>query len=208
MQPEGINKVFGIGFHKTGTKTLRKSLEILGYNVCGYQPGLINHLRKDNWEPVLDMVQNFEAFEDNPWPLLYERLDQEFPNSRFILTIRDNERWLRSAVNQLGTVPRKTEKWIYGQSFPGGYEEIYMERYIRHNREVIEYFKDRPNDLLIVNWEEGSDWKPLCSFLNQKIPDAEFPHANKGNYSQFRQVLRKTTIFLVRMKRKILSPCL
>ena len=103
IQAESINKVFCIGFQKTGTKTLHKALETLVYKVCGCRHVLIDPLKRDDWQPVLEMVEENDAFEDNPWPLLYKRLDQEFPNSRFILTIRDNDKWLRSVVNYFET---------------------------------------------------------------------------------------------------------
>ena len=200
-----INKIFGIGFQKTGTKTLHAALEILGYTVCGCRHVLIDPLKQNDWGPVLKMVNENDAFEDNPWPLLYERLDQEFPNSRFILTIRESDKWIHSAVNHFGTIPGRMQEWIYNQGYPGGYEEIYLERYERHNREVIEYFKDRPNDLLIINWADGNSWRPLCHFLNHKIPKEGFPHANKGHYNIIRSVFWKLTIFLVRQKRKIIG---
>jgi len=202
MQDKDFNKIFGIGFQKTGTKTLHKALEVLGYKVCGCRHVLIDPLKQDDWGPVLKMVEENDAFEDNPWPLLYERLDKEFPNSRFILTIRDSEPWIRSAVNHFGTIPGRMQEWIYGQGYPGGYEDIYLERYERHNREVIEYFKDRPDDLLIINWSHGKSWGPLCKFLEHAIPEIDFPHANKGHYNFLRKILWKSTIFFVKYKRK------
>ena len=41
-------------------------------------------------------------------------------------------------------------KWVYGVGFPQGNEDIYLERYKFHNEDVLNYFKDRPGDLLVV----------------------------------------------------------
>ena len=39
------NKLFGIGFHKTGTTTLRYSLEALVYKVCGPRQDLLDPIK-------------------------------------------------------------------------------------------------------------------------------------------------------------------
>jgi len=41
---------------------------------------------------------------------------------------------------------------------------------------IKEYFKNRPNDLLIMEINEG--WKPLCEFLDVAIPPVNFPCLN------------------------------
>ena len=89
-------KVFCVGFHKTGTKTLAAALRLLGYRVTG-----------PNWTKEVDiattassramaLVDQFDAFQDNPWPLLYRELDTRCPESKFILTTRDADRWITS----------------------------------------------------------------------------------------------------------------
>ena len=72
-------------------------------------------------------------------------------------------------------------QWIYGEKFgsPVGNERIYIERYEQHNREVREYFKDRPDDLLVFRLTEGDGWKKLCTFLGEPVPGTPFPHKNR-----------------------------
>jgi hypothetical protein len=48
--------------------------------------------------------------------------------------------------------------------------------YDLHIKNVIEYFKDRPEDLLILNIFEGDGWDKLCDFLSIPVPDVPFPH--------------------------------
>ena len=72
-------KVFCIGFHKTGTTSLELALKRLGYRVTGSfgtkDPDIANKVH----EKAYAMVAKFDAFEDNPWPILYKELDQRFP---------------------------------------------------------------------------------------------------------------------------------
>jgi len=46
----------------------------------------------------------------------------------------------------------------------------------RHNAEVIEYFRHRPQDLLVMDMSQGAGWYPLCGFLRTSIPATPYPH--------------------------------
>jgi hypothetical protein len=177
------HKVFGIGFHKTGTSTLGVALRKLGYKVCGDRLELVDTLIQDDLSSALKLVEEYDAFQDNPWPLLYKELDFRYPNSKFILTLRDERKWIKSVVNHFGKKHTMMREWLYGIGFPEGNEHIYLDRYRKHNQEVLEYFQDRSDNLLVVSWEQGDGWKELCSFLGKPLPDMPFPHVNKGKYT-------------------------
>ena len=178
------NKVIGIGFHKTGTSTLRSVLTELGYEVLGARPDLASNLFNQEFEEVITLTESYDAFQDNPWPLLYKELDKRYPNSKFILTLRNEEKWIKSSVNYFGTRDTEMRRWIYGMGHPQGYENLYLEKYKNHNREVIAYFSKRKNDLLIIDWEKNIGWQELCEFLDEPIPNKPLPHVNKGDYSE------------------------
>lgn len=168
-------KVFCVGFHKTGTKSLRKALETLGYRVTGpdgAQDSAIGHCAL---AIALCRATEHDGFSGNPWPLLYRELDVAFPGSRFILTVRDEDRWIKSAVGHFGTVDTPTREWIYSVGAPVGNEAPYLARYRRHNAEVLGYFRGR-DDLLVMDLERGDGWKKLCGFLGVAIPASTFPH--------------------------------
>jgi len=173
-------KVFGIGFHKTGTKSLAVALSILGYRVTG--PNGVNdpNISRNVRLVVCSLVQQYDAFQDNPWPILFEELDRAYPGSKFILTLRPTAEWIKSVVRNFGTATTPMREWIYGVGFPEGNEDIYISRYKQHNKEVIEYFHDRSDDFLIFRITEGEGWEKLCPFLNKDVPHREFPHANKA----------------------------
>lgn len=179
-------KVFCIGFHKTGTTSLELALKKLGYRVTGSfgtkDPAIADKVH----EMAYAMAEDYDAFEDNPWPILYKELDARFPGSKFILTRRPAEAWIRSQVRDFATTETPMRRWIYGEDAgcPEGNEETYIARYERHNREVLEYFSDRPDDLLVFDLPKGDGWDKLCPFLGHEIPDEPFPHANKASLSR------------------------
>lgn len=175
-------KIFCIGFHKTATSSLGHALKILGYSVKGYSNVDNENIAEEISRIVDKWVPKFDAFQDNPWPLAYRELDRKFPGNKFILTIRDTDKWLNSAVRHFGKKETAMRRWIYGPEYgcPEGNEEIYGERFDRHSREVKEYFKDRPDDLLIMDITKGDGWEKLCPFLGKNVPKEPFPCSNSA----------------------------
>lgn len=171
-----MNKIFGIGLSKTGTHSLHDALEILGYNI-NHMPsaGQINRLNE--WDGVMDI----------PIVPIYKQLDQRFPNSKFIFTDRDVSDWLRS-WRQHTEASRMEDRpnWnllirdlVYGtKTFD---TEKCQKAFINHRDDVLQYFQDRPDDLLhirICNNPSERNWKKICEFLGHDIPDNKFPHSN------------------------------
>lgn len=174
-------KVFCIGFHKTGTTSMAVALKKLGYRVTGPNGVDDPDIGKNAISMAYKLVESFDAFQDNPWPILYKELDAKFPGSKFILTLRDPDSWLKSQVKHFGNHETPMRRWIYGVGCPEGNEEIYLKRYKEHYQEVIEHFKGRPDDLLILDLPRGDGWEKLCPFLGVDIPASPFPHANKAS---------------------------
>jgi hypothetical protein len=118
--------------------------------------------------------------------LLYRELDKAYPDSKFILTIRDEEKWVKSVErlwdrhynpsrglwdvypfsNTIHTV-------LYGQKDFDA--EVMLKRYRRHNAEVREYFKDKNNLLIMEMDNRFCGWDLLCDYLNAPIPDVPYP---------------------------------
>jgi hypothetical protein len=172
------DKIFGIGFHKTGTTSLARALDLLGYQVTGSFGLMDPNIGKTVVERALDIVPQYDAFQDNPWPIIYKELDNEFPGSKFILTVRPTEKWLASIVRHFSGKTTTMREWIYGVGDPLGNEIIYRDRYERHNHEVQEYFRMRSSDFLVFRLTEGEEWEQLCKFLERETPQVPFPHAN------------------------------
>ena len=71
-------------------------------------------------------------------------MDALYPGSKFILTVRDPERWLASSVRDFAERDLPMRQLIYGVGHPKGHEALYRERMLRHNPEVAEYFATGP----------------------------------------------------------------
>lgn len=176
-----MTKVFGIGFHKTGTTSLNLALQQLGYRITG--PNGVNDpdISQNLDQLCKNIVPEFDAFLDNPWPILYKKLDKIYPGNKFILTTRPTDKWMKSIISHFGHQSTPMREMIYGKGFPIGNEKIYIERYTKHNEEVLEYFANREKDLLILDISNGDGWEKLCPFLNKDIIDTPFPHKNKAS---------------------------
>jgi hypothetical protein len=196
-------KVFCIGFQKTGTVSFKLAVRVLGYRVCGYRLDLIDAVRAKDFGPVGALVDRFDAFRDNPWPLLFRELDAHYPGSKFVLTTRDEKSWIKSMVNHLGVLPDPMQQLIYGVGAPGGYEDVVLQRYRRHNEEVRAHFAGRPDDLLIADWEKGDGWRELCGFLGHDVPMDEFPHGNRRRYDTVASRVKFAAARAIRLGRQL-----
>ena len=95
-------KVFGIGFYKTGTSSLAAALNHLGYNVTGPNGVADADIAQKFEEMAFRLAGRYDAFQDWPWPLVYQQMDKRYPGSKFILTERPVEKWLQSALKHSG----------------------------------------------------------------------------------------------------------
>ena len=172
--------IVGVGFQKTGTSSLRDALRALGYRVGDNNHQVLWPYLHGNMNRVLRKLKQFDAVEDNPWPLMYKDVDALVPGSKFILTVRDPERWCESVVRHIGDLRDPMHEWIYGpgKGLPCEDKANTLAVYNAHNEGVLAYFKDRPDDLLVLDIAKGEGWEPLCKFLECPVPAAPFPHAN------------------------------
>ncbi|MGV7234716.1 MAG: sulfotransferase [Nitrosomonadaceae bacterium] len=177
-----MNKIFGIGLSRTGTTSLSQFLQKVGINMI-HCPN-----EKQLFSPTT------EASSDICVAIHYKKLDQMYPNSKFIYTIRDVNSWLASIQAHLDRkTANKPEKWagtsrktwaitnrikIYGQlDFD---RETFLDAYNRHDNDVKEYFKERKQDLLILDVCDEDKENKILSFLGMSNNNnTKFPHANK-----------------------------
>lgn len=178
-------KVFCVGFQKTGTTSLGRALEILGHTVCGYQQfrdladAPSEYVAALVRERALSLLTSYSAFKDTPWPVLYEECDRGSPGSRFIHVVRDEDRWIQSVVDDFGLFDNSIHKWIYGYGHPKGNEAAYIDRYRQHNRAVSDYFCGKSRRYVLLNLDRGEvNWDSVCGFLDVDSPRAPWPHLN------------------------------
>lgn len=194
------HKVIGVGFQKTGTTSLMQALQILGYRVSNNNTNLLFSIRRKNFKKVLRELKQYDAAEDFPWPMIYQEVDRLLPACKFILTIRDPKDWLKSVSHHISQ-PKIMHDWVYGKgkSVPRDHEYHFLKVYNRHIQDVKEYFKNRPEDLLVIDLTQSGQWKKLCTFLDEPIPDIPFPHANKTK-TPTQGLFRKAKLLKKRIK--------
>ena len=202
-------KIFGIGFHKTGTSSLAQALKVLGFRVA--HGIVINGPKGVTIAPpvttgrvlpiALARAREVDAACDNPFPLLYRELDAAFPGSKFILTTREPRDWVESIGRHFGERNSDALQWIYGAPRVKGNEPRFLQVYENHNAAVRGHFAARPADLLEIDFGTGEGWERLCTFLDLPIPKAAFPHDNTAKererkrnsvWRRFKHRLRET----------------
>lgn len=171
-----VAKVFCIGFHKTGTSSIGRALAHLGFRVTG--PNFVQdpRIHSQLWSLARPLIDRYDAFQDNPWPILFREIDNHVPEAKFVLTWRDPLDWIESVEVFFGNRSTEMRKLIYGRGSPDGQLERYLARYRRHQAEVEAHFAENPSRLLRMNVLEGDAWPELCRFVGRPVPDVPFPH--------------------------------
>ncbi|MBE7436825.1 MAG: hypothetical protein HS115_00100 [Spirochaetales bacterium] len=185
-------KVFGIGLGRTGTKSLSLALDVLGIIVIHYpiSETIYQEMTSGNFQ--FSILQEFDGITDITVAAFFRELDELYPGSKFVLTVREEAGWLKSMEEHWSNKPIHDHE--------GGPSETQMKirRFLRatvygiytysrqrlrnvhrqHEKDVREYFKDKDN-LLIMDITRGDGWDRLCPFLGLPVIDAPFPYVNK-----------------------------
>lgn len=174
QKPRYNSKIFCIGFNKTGTTTIGKSLELLGYRNSSFNKKIWRkYYKKNKMVKVLQYTAKFDSTDDLPWLKvdMIPVLDRVFPNSKFIYLTRDEDSWKQFLYN-----------WSY--KVKGQYpdvEKAYM-GYKNHEKFVFDYFANFPEDRFIVlDVKDENGFRKLAEFLGKKPLQDAFPHFNKTN---------------------------
>ena len=204
--PDFIMKVICAGLAKTGTTSLAKALQVLGYNVYDFKEHYEFHLQQwlDSFETdrhpnFKEIYHGVDAVTDVPPAFWFEEISAAFPEAKVILTVRDSEdAWLKSWKEHLQlalefftkfytrplfiVVPwmRKMKRFI---------DTLHHAIYGSFNPEATALYRVKyrqhnervqavipAEKLLVFNVKQG--WKPLCEFLGCDIPSTPFPREN------------------------------
>lgn len=186
--------MFGIGLSRTGTHSLTQALHVLGFDTVHYptdRATLETLIRGDARFPLLE---HYDGITDITVAPYYEDLDQAWPGSKFVLTVRDEESWLRSCRDHWARYPSswfdEDEKptdamqvhWFLRAAVYASYEfdaGRFRHTYRRHLEQVTSYFKGRDDDLLVLDVAAGDGYEQLAPFLGVPVPAQPFPHRGK-----------------------------
>ena len=167
-------KIFCIGLSRTGSVSLNEALITLGFR---------SRFIFDGEEDLQGELADFDAFTHTPMAAKFKEMDERFPHSKFILNIRnDREAWLKSCEKRVGMVVKKTDAMkkvlmrTYGTIVFD--REMYNSAYERHMENVLNYFADRKDDLLLIDITSGEGYEKLCPFLGKAMINEPLPRKN------------------------------
>jgi len=174
------HRIFGTGLSRTGTSSLYRGLQILGIFGIHHAPYLFPDITEGG--TILDAIPEYDAYIDTPFSYCFRTLDKAYPGSKFIFTQRDPESWVESFRWLMGNSSTPMSRWFYGlEKFD---KQAYMDRFSRHEEEVLSHFVDRPDDLLVMNVGHGDGWDKLCKFLGKPVPDSDYPYTHRRQHNQ------------------------
>ncbi|PAA67447.1 hypothetical protein BOX15_Mlig001041g1, partial [Macrostomum lignano] len=200
--------VFGVGLMRTGTNSQMKALEILLGGRCYHMFVIMkqkrHHLKLWNQaakegltKQLADQIfDGFVATTDFPVAAFYPELLKIYPNAKFVLSVRDPQRWVESVrstifkgMKAMGCMLAPS-LWLLNLTyFLPLHHNIFdsrlgirvdmtdkelIEAFNRHTEAVI---RTIPKERLLV-FRVSDGWEPLCNFLELPVPDVPFPNVN------------------------------
>ena len=199
-------KFFNISLHRSATNSFHdlcinhglRSLHWYGINEEARLEGLS---REEVAEKIIKTNSNFDAYSDLPIPSIYDILDQEHPESKFLLVLRDVGDWIVSTrkhtVNRcLGNLERLQYEALFDKKISHISElsdEEMTNIYNLHTKKAKKYFSKAPWKLEIVNLESESFSEDIKSFLEIESND-EIPHKrDRADMSEMRPLIVVTS---------------
>lgn len=204
--PRLEEKIFVIGMNKTGTTSVKKALIDLGYTIGhqGTASSIFVYENKASFqEKIIKYCESADAFQDIPFsvPGVYKLLYEIYPRAKFILTVRDDaDKWFNSMSKfylgvfgggnkltpssmffakkyRLGYAYIRHQKIFRKYNFfdSDGYKKIYNE----HIDDVLQFFRDKEDQLLELNIAKRDAYKRFCEFLGDQPVYENFPWENK-----------------------------
>lgn len=189
-------KVFGIGLSRTGTKSLSLALHHLGINVAHFPDDETTFRELSSANYRFSLLDTLDGITDITVAHCYAQLDKLFPNSKFILTVRNQQDWLTSLERHWASHPCFNDPTrnhprdqthmavrqflcaaVYGSYVFDARQAIHT--YNQHLRQVQDYFAYRPEQLLVLDICAGDGWTELCEFLQQPLPGQAFPYVRR-----------------------------
>ncbi len=115
-QTDGL-KIIGAGFGRTGTRSLKDALEILGFGPCYHMVEVFEHPEhvalwkaategeSVNWQKIF---HEYQATVDWPACTFYKELMATYPNAKVLLSMRDPEKWYESTKSTIYQVSQRS----------------------------------------------------------------------------------------------------
>jgi hypothetical protein len=193
-------KIFFIGFNKTGTVSLLH----LFWDILGYEGKVIHGggatRERQNYDlmgitdQTKDLSEEFDRLGDkllNQWVVYldtnwisdnFETLYKNYPNAKFIFNTRNEDDWVESNKRHRSQLSEETRKEGNWEDFDEKSERDYHRK---HTKRVLDFFEDKPDELLVLDICGGDGYDKLCPFLGIDIPDEPLPYRHKRSRPYF-----------------------
>jgi hypothetical protein len=193
--------VIGSGFGRTGTRSLKDALEILGFGPCHHMDEVFdNPGQVEQWVAIskgrpIDpqaVFAGYRAQVDWPGAHVWRETAVAFPKARVIHSTRPADRWWASFSRTIGKlldhyrgIPlpphisamiEAAEEFIGQQTFGGKWSDRDTAIAAFERREADVRATIPADRLLVFDVAEG--WEPICAFLGKAVPDQPFPKRN------------------------------
>jgi hypothetical protein len=203
-------RLIGAGLPRTATLTQKTALELLGVGPCYHMVNVLGDLDQvELWMDALEgkaqwneIFAGFQSTVDWPGGFFYEELMDVYPDALVLLSVRDPQRWAKSAHDTVWSV-RHGESLMRLLSSAWGEVDSKWARFLEmvdamlwtgkgtlagtHASEQqlaagMEAFNEQvkrtvPAERLLV-WEPQDGWEPLCQALGVPVPSEPLPHVN------------------------------
>jgi Sulfotransferase domain len=193
--------VIGSGFGRTGTASLKRAIETLGFGPCHHMEEVMaNPAQVAHWQAFVagkpvdwgDVFAGYSSQVDWPGAHVWRELAAAYPDAKVIHSERPEDTWWNSFSATIGKMmltyrdlplpPHAVEMMdamdvaIRRQTFGGRSDdrEVALTAYRRRGEDVRAAIP--PERLLVFNVVDG--WEPLCAFLGVPVPDEPFPRVN------------------------------
>lgn len=224
--------MFCLGLSRTGTTALAHHLESLGLRTLHYSKSAYvtindvsttdNEIRSPRrgryWNWVLsreikhansitfdEILKSYDAFADLPFPSLYKEIAERHEHARFILTLRDEDKWLKSmqwllsdghAIWKHGVLDDAIMQSTYGTHV---FEpEKLLAAYREHNSTVQQHFAGTGR-LLTLNLDMGD-------YINASV--GEFIGVNGANAATIKKVnASRTACWHLKLRHRLINSC-
>ena len=186
-------EVIGSGLGRTGTLSMKRALEQLGFGPCHHMVEVFAHPEtvplwveagagRGNWDEIF---KTYRSMVDYPGARYWRELADHWPDAKVLHTVRDPDSWFEStqatifAPGSFADAPPEPLKPFFdtiARDFGGKiHDRAFMtDHFRRHNAEVESTI---PSDRLLV-YQVGEGWERLCAFLGVPVPDTPYPSEN------------------------------
>ena len=180
---KSYEKYFVIGFNKTATSTFHNLFKK-------------NNLKSQHKKSQFWNTSKYDCFSDiRSGDDIWKKLDKKYKNAIFILNVRELDKWLISRFKhglrnkfKFGRQKKNYSDWAYPCTHELCSQWIYLRE--KTHLEILNFFSERPNKLIIINIDRKGWEKFLCSQLNFKNDNVDSKNINKTqNIEEHRNIV-------------------